>query len=276
MGGKVLSSRVDKLLQINQQSKKRLKVGKGRILAKGRQSAASSAQVIQKVDLVLPKKIESNAGDWQHPTQTEFFVDFETVTDVVSDFNNVPVSDYDNIIYLIGVGRATKHGFKYRKFVVDRLTLSEEKRILEKFSTYVHKRAKGGYCRILHYGNHEQSTFAASCKKHGIVKSLRWLDVYQSIILKEPVTFYGSLTFGLKNIAKAMYRNKLIQSTWPEDNICKNGLDALVLAKDCHDNAVKKNIKMRRLPLMKDIVRYNEIDCRVLYEIVTYLRKHHI
>ena len=62
------------------------------------------------------------------------------------------------------------------------------------------------------------------------------------------------------SIAKAMYSNNLIKSTW-NDSQCSNGLNAMLLAWKLYQNNYFLN---GREPVMIDIIKYNEIDCKVL------------
>ena len=84
----------------------------------------------------------------------------------------------------------------------------------------------------------------------------------------EPIIVQGVFKFGLKSIGKALYKNKLIQTTWDESD---NGLDSMIQFKDICKNNDKK-IPLKRYLEIKDIVNYNRIDCQVLYEIVDLLR----
>ena len=83
----------------------------------------------------------------------------------------------------------------------------------------------------------------------------------------------GALNFGLKEIARAMYDNKLIQSVWSTDNPCNNGLESMVVFKKIRDAAQHEGKDIRQVPLLKDIVDYNELDCKVMCEILTFLRQ---
>ena len=69
-----------------------------------------------------------------------------------------------------------------------------------------------------------------------------------------------------------MYKNKLINTCWDSSSICSNGLEAMFLAYnlyknndfiDCNDN------------IMKEIIKYNIIDCKVMWEILSYLRNNY-
>ena len=241
----------------------------------------------KKIEYVRPKKIKSNVGNWKTPLPLEFYVDYETVTDIVSDFTEMPYSEYENMIYLVGVGWESQHnnavekkGWNFRYFVVNRLNSAEERRILTEWKIFMDNLANVHYqttdYKIFHYGHHERSSFDAALEKHHFNWDItEWFDVHKEIILKEPVVVFGALTFGLKEISNALYKNELIKTKWPNDSVCKDGLDALILAKECHDDAIKKKVSMKVLPIMKDIIRYNEVDCKVLWEIITYLRNNH-
>lgn len=76
--------------------------------------------------------------------------------------------------------------------------------------------------------------------------------------------------FGLKHIAKALYKNKLI-FTKLESN-CDNGLSCMIKAYEVYQNE-KDPVNSKT---MDDISKYNKFDCKVLWEILQYLRNNHI
>jgi predicted RecB family nuclease len=39
--------------------------------------------------------------------------------------------------------------------------------------------------------------------------------------------------------------------------------------------ARRRGVAMGQLELMREIERYNEVDCRVMQEVIRYLRSHH-
>jgi len=97
--------------------------------------------------------------------------------------------------------------------------------------------------------------------------NMKTLDLYQ-IFIEEPIVVKGALKYSLKSIAKALYKNKLINTTW-ETSECNNGMNAMLLAHKYYNMSKKDNI------IMKDIIKYNEIDCKCLWEIIKYLRENH-
>ena len=43
----------------------------------------------------------------------------------------------------------------------------------------------------------------------------------------------------------------------------------------CAEEAQRTGVPMSRIDLMQDIICYNEVDCKVMMEIVRYLRENH-
>ena len=41
------------------------------------------------------------------------------------------------------------------------------------------------------------------------------------------------------------------------------------------DEANSKGITMNEIPMVQEISQYNEVDCKVMMEIIEYLRKNH-
>ena len=70
-----------------------------------------------------------------------------------------------------------------------------------------------------------------------------------------------------------MHSHGLIETDWEDNQV--DGLGAMVGAWRCDAEAHKKGVPMGDLELMRQIARYNEVDCKVMMEIVRYLRGHH-
>jgi hypothetical protein len=113
------------------------------------------------------------------------------------------------------------------------------------------------------------------------LQNIMWTDMSR-IFTIEPIVVKSSFCFKLKDIAKNMYAHKLIKSTWPDSGI-SNGLTAMIEAIDYYRNitpladskkTLNKNKKYKLV--MENIIKYNEIDCKVMWEILGYLYAHHI
>ena len=97
----------------------------------------------------------------------------------------------------------------------------------------------------------------------------RWFDLLTEVIRAEPVVVQGALGFGLKQIAQALHRHDLIETSWQDGP--GDGLGAMVGAWSCAAEAARRSVPLGEIELMRQISRYNEIDCKVMMEIVRLL-----
>ncbi len=74
------------------------------------------------------------------------------------------------------------------------------------------------------------------------------------MVRKEPVVVRGALGF----------------ETRAED-----GLGAMVGAWSAAAEARRGGVALGQVELMREIEQYNEVDCRVMAEVIGYLREHH-
>ena len=80
----------------------------------------------------------------------------------------------------------------------------------------------------------------------------------------------GCFGFGLKEIVQNMRNHGLIDTQM--DSECTNGMMAMIKAWNCYANFSNPS----NSPVMKDIEKYNEFDCKSLYDILHYIRRNHI
>jgi hypothetical protein len=93
------------------------------------------------------------------------------------------------------------------------------------------------------------------------------------VVREEPIVVRGALNFGLKTVAKAMHSHSLIDTSWGDGPT--DGLGAMVGAWWCDREVRSTGTPMSDIDLMKDIALYNEVDCKVMMEIVRHLRQNH-
>ena len=103
--------------------------------------------------------------------------------------------------------------------------------------------------------------------------SVSWFDLWARVVREEPVVVRVAFSFGLKSFPRAMYSHGLIQTSWGDTKV--DGLGAMTGAWWCDDEAQKRGIKLIATGLMQEIAAYNEVDCKVMMEIIRYLRQHH-
>lgn len=235
---------------------------------------------------IAPKVVRNNIGAWKSPDKIEFFVDFETCNGVVSSIKRLPEAKTDTIVFMIGVGYIDPDTNKWisKDFTVDRLTFEEEARICREFSDFIREKAKQYGVkkpRCIHWARAEDIMWTDAVERHDPISDewkswvWDWLDLLV-VFKEEPIVINGCMSFGLKDVAAAMKKHGFIKTAWNKKSACVDGQSAMVAARKAHNTASSSGISMKQVPIMKQIREYNKVDVRVLYEIITYLRSHHI
>lgn len=96
-----------------------------------------------------------------------------------------------------------------------------------------------------------------------------WVDLHDEMV-KTPVVIKGCYRYKLKSFANAMYDHGLIKTKWKSGKM-SNGFRAMIEAIKIYRN--DSHVKAEGDFL--DIIKYNEVDCKVMWEIVSYLRENH-
>lgn len=232
-----------------------------------------------KKKIVSPKIICNNDGYWKNKNDLDLYVDFETINHSLYD-DKIVLSRKKNInviIFLIGVGYTDKNNkWIYKNFKIKHVNLNQEKKIINDFFDYVDtlKKKYKKQTKIIHWGHIERTMLDMSIKNHDnenwrrIFNSVFFVDMCK-VFIDEPICINGSKKFGLKDIASAMSEHKLININWKE---CKigDGFSAMIQAIHYYHDKIKNK------KIMNDIIKYNKIDCKTVYEIVSYLRNNHI
>ena len=214
----------------------------------------------------------------------DFYVDFETTSDIYDNLSSLPYISQNNNdrIFMIGMGWIDPFSkeWNFKKFIVDRLDDYNEQKIITEWLNKM-KYIKNYYSNnkykinIYHWGNAEQAWYKKSFYKYNISKEfefskLNWVDLCQNI-KNNPVFIKGSYNFSLKNYAKALHSYKLIKTNWEDNNI--DGVGAMVSAWYSNEKAVSHDISIKQIPIIKEVTRYNEVDCKVLMEICRFIKR---
>ena len=234
---------------------------------------------------ISPKYVVNNIGAWKHIDTIEFFVDFETCNGAVSSIKRLPAAQNETLVFMIGVGYIDPDDGKwiYRDFTVERLTFAEEARICKEFADFIRDKSKQHgvkHPKCIHWARAEDIMWSDAVERHNPVSDewkswmWNWLDLLL-VFKEEPIVINGCMSFGLKDVASAMKKHGFIKTSWNKKSICVDGQSAMIAARKAHVAARESGVSMKRIPIMKQIIKYNEVDVRVLYEIITYLRKYH-
>ena len=230
---------------------------------------------------VHPLRIEKTRDEWHATPGVEFYVDFEFCSDLNDDFSKLPEKGGQPLIFLIGCGHVENGEWQFASFIADSLTEKEELRVVQEWVAHmsaVRDRLDpaNGEPRIFHWSHAEPTHLESARARHGQCADwpeLGWYDFLTKVMHEEPVVVRGALGFGLKTVANALSSHGLIATDWADSPI--DGLGAMVGAWRCDGEARKKGVPMAELPLMGEIAGYNEVDCKVMMEIVGYLRSNH-
>lgn len=215
---------------------------------------------------INPQIITYNSNNWKVcPNNTlEFYIDYETITNELGTY-----------IFMIGVGY-NDEGWKFNNFFLSELSDNEFKIMINNFWIFIKstlESKKKINSRFIHWTKAEPSQYY-KCIDKFMLPNKNFMDLFE-VFKKEPIVIKGAFSFSLKDISKAMYKNKMIKTCWPKNkNIkCENGQDALLLALKLY----KENNNIRKDNSILKVIRdYNEVDCKVLFEIIEYLRLNHI
>lgn len=233
---------------------------------------------------VLPARIRSAEEEWREEPSLEFYVDFDTVENLDDDFSRIPERGGQPLIFMIGCGHVENGEWEWTCFIADALSEPCEAEMIDAWFDHmegVRRRLDpdGEEPRLFHYSHHEHSrldsAYNSARNRHPEKEwpTPRWFDFLSGVILTEPVVVRGALNFRLKTVANAMHAHGLIETRWQDGPA--DGRGAMVGAWACATEASRRGRRLAEIELMREIARYNEVDCKVLMEIVRYLRNHH-
>jgi len=237
--------------------------------------------------IVFPDRVRANEHLWRDVGGPEFFVDFENVSDLDENFSTFPDAGGQALIFMIGCGHFTGPAdalaWNFRVFTVDALVPGDERRAIEAWLAHMSAICEAAgrtldQARVFHWSPAETSTlteaYNAAHRRHGepAWPAVPWVDLLNRVIKAQPVTVRGAFGFGLKAMARAMHANRLIETLWSDS--ATDGLGAMVGAWWCHHEAARLGVSMREIDLMQEIEAYNEVDCKVMAEVLGYLRRH--
>ncbi len=235
---------------------------------------------------VAPPRVASGGDAWRTENQLVFYVDFEAVNDLNDDFSQIPRRGGQTLIFMIGCGHIEDGRWQFKCFTVDSLTPPAEAAIIVSWLEHM-KEVRNRVCQtemdpmIIHWSPAETSfletAYNAARQRHAERArdwpTLRWFDFLKEVIKEEPIVIRVALSFGLKAVAQALHGHHLIETQWKDGSV--DGLGAMIGAWWCADEAAKKKVRLVDIDLMQEIQQYNETDCKVMMEIVRYLRLNH-
>jgi len=230
---------------------------------------------------IRPDVVTNNVGEWQARDRLEFYVDFETVPNIFDDFTRLPYRGGVSMIFMIGVGYTAPGSstWMYRTFTAKRLSKSDECDMLEQFLQYmtaVVDHYDVEYTpNVYHWSRAEPIQFTKALSEHvdvTVCVDFNFVDLL-TVFKDDTILVRGVFDFGLKSVARGLASLGFIPDLYT--GAVSGGSDAMLRAATCYKTAATRDVSVTTLIQFRQIVTYNEVDCKVMWYIVDYLRKNH-
>jgi len=232
----------------------------------------------QNKNIISPLKVLYERDIWAKKDKDNmiFYLDFETLNSNFGSIIKDGVIYYDEnqYIFLIGVGYVHNGKWIFKEFLMKTKSHDAELDMYNEFYNYINmllNQHNKKIAQFYHWSCAEITSYNQFKNRHNLKIDDSMFKFYDlnKVFINEPIVIKGGLNFSLKTIAKVMYKYKFIKSNWDVNNVCSNGLAALILANKLYESSQDIYIE----PIMKSIISYNEIDCKVMWEIHDYMIK---
>ena len=206
--------------------------------------------------VVFFKNLDNSEGIL-NSDKLEYYIDFETI-----------LRDNQNYVYMIGLGYAHKScGWVYKCFVLDELNEVSERKMYDQFISYindVNRSFKVNYQPLFyHWSSVEPNQLNKLITNLKLPQNdIKWFDLYK-YFRDNIITIKGAFSHSLKSIGRGMFVNKLINTFWDENSLKDNKIGIL---------AYNKYIQKNDTGEFDDVVKYNEVDCEIMYDILMVVR----
>lgn len=196
----------------------------------------------------------SNMGNWKN-AKVRCYLDIEAISSAVYNL------DYcrPNFICMIGVGIVIDDKWTFKIFTADSLTSEGENKILVDFNNCMNKLSETyrriSHIPVFHWSNYE----SINLKPLLMINDKFEFNDMCYWVKDNKICVKGSYDFKLKNYTKALDANKEIDCKWPDS--VSDGINAMNTAYNYYIHGVGD------ISVIKEVEKYNEIDCRAMFEI---------
>jgi hypothetical protein len=232
------------------------------------------------------EKNKANEGWKRSKENNNYFIDFETISNINKIDNS---NEIGNMIFMIGIGKIEKDKWEQKTFCSKRLNNENEKNIMIELLEYLKTEIQNNKIkkiRFYHYNFTEKSYFYKAIKRYNInlssyflEKNIEWIDLLK-VIKDNTFIVKGALNFSLKSIISALHKHNLIDYSYNSitncitNSIISNGFDAMILAFHLDKKLDNTNTILIETEEIKDIIKYNELDCKVLNSLLNVLQNY--
>ena len=243
----------------------------------------------------------------------EFFVDYESIQGLLrEDFSTFPDKGDDfECQYMIGCGYSLNRVWQeFQCFVVSDLTQSAEEEIFRQWFEYMddvcnRQGVAPNSAQMIHWGDHERSRNTSARERAGSpswwlpssptqsqisdgatvpTNTLNLWDMKKELIDVVPFGVTGAFRWGIKEFAKSMAAVPAASGSinlWPSPSPVEHGQSASLAPLPAARAGTTLNIRDSADPskfadpLIEASRVYNEVDCKIMFDILEYLRSNH-
>ena len=199
--------------------------------------------------------------------RSDNIIKYKKIPDVCKEDDNtiyLDIETFENTIYTIGF----MHKDKYINFFIDSFDSYGEQKLLKIFQEFL---VENNINKIYHHSMYDYTTIRNKYKKYNInmIEKIEWYDTWL-IFYECEIVVKGLFDYKLKNIWKILKKYSFIQTNGNILKDCSGGIDSMNLAY------MFFNKNTQSLGVSNDsqniLIRYNKFDCKVLRDIVIFLR----
>ena len=210
----------------------------------------------------LPKKISTSLPH----EKVICFIDFETLSEVFEEMEDVTNLKTDSMIFCIGlyIYYTDRKKCEFKQFICEYNTPEEELRIM----TELVKTVRQLQDPWLFYWYADKMMWFKATRRHSSTIHLnlkRWFDLY-TVFKDESIVIKGCFDFKLKSIISSLHANQLINFSY-DDSEVTNGMDAQIIAWNYYCN------KSEYSEAFDKVAYYNRLDCEALYFIYKFMSR---
>jgi hypothetical protein len=201
-------------------------------------------------------------GKYKVPEQAkniiEVFLDFEYMYSFDED---------ENIPYLCGIGYIdnSNQEWKFEHILLKDITLESRKDMCKNIIEVINRIKHTNISRIFTWSNVDKKILMNIVKKFHLedkLSNIEWIDAYKFCVSNK-INFRGARRYGLKEIGRILCKNNLTNLSW-ENNLIGSS------------SGVRQHYYNKKKWDPTNVIKYNEIDCKMVYEVIRNLRKYQI
>ena len=190
----------------------------------------------------------------------ELYLDYETFYKKDSMIG-VEAGQGRTVVFLIGCGFVVNDVWSYKSFVLE----SCEKKLFSDFLNEINSDFlnEDVNFKIYSWGPTEKIIYEKLTGDMNLFSEKNYIDLLK-LFRDKSIGMKGCFSYSLKEVARALHTQGLIETIWDDESSVKNGYEAMKEGEKLFSGDRSK---------LTDLINYNEIDCKIMWEIMTFLRK---